>query len=178
MQEANMGQYAHGNQPIQHMIYLYSYAGQPWKTQYWIRQVMSRLYNSTEDGFPGDEDQGGMSSWYVLSALGIYAVTPGTNQYVIGSPVFKKATITMENGNKFVIEAEGNSKDNVYIQSGTLNGKNLDKNYITYDDINNGGSLKFVMGSQPNKQRNIAKSAAPYSVSTAMRAEHRPHKGK
>jgi predicted alpha-1,2-mannosidase len=178
MQKANMGQYAHGNQPIQHMIYLYSYAGQPWKTQYWIRQVMSRLYNSTEDGFPGDEDQGGMSSWYVLSALGIYAVTPGTNQYVIGSPVFKKATITMENGKKFVIEAEGNSKDNVYIQSGTLNGKNLDKNYITYDDINNGGSLKFVMGPQPNKQRNITKDAAPYSVSTAMRAEHRPHNGK
>ncbi len=178
MQEANMGQYAHGNQPIQHMIYLYSYAGQPWKTQYWIRQVMSRLYNSTEDGFPGDEDQGGMSSWYVLSALGIYAVTPGTDQYVIGSPVFKKATITMENGNKFVIEAEGNSKDNVYIQSGTLNGKNLDKNYITYDDINNGGNLKFVMGAHPNKQRNIGKSAAPYSVSTAMRAERRAHNGK
>ena len=172
MQLANMGQYAHGNQPIQHMTYLYSYAGQPWKTQYWVRQIMSRLYNSTEDGFPGDEDQGGMSSWYVLSSLGLYAVTPGTNQYVIGSPVFPKATITMENGKKFVIEADGNSKDNVYIQDGTLNGSNLDKNYITYDDINNGGLLKFTMGAQPNKQRNISKDAAPYSVSTAMRAEY------
>ena len=100
MQIAEMGQYAHGNQPIQHMPYLYSYAGQPWKTQYWVRQIMNRLYNSTEKGFPGDEDQGGMSSWYILSALGIYAVTPGTEEYVLGSPVFRKATITMENGNK------------------------------------------------------------------------------
>lgn len=173
MQEAHMGQYAHGNQPIQHMTYLYSYAGQPWKTQYWVRQIMERLYNSTPDGFPGDEDQGGMSSWYVLSALGIYAVTPGTNQYVIGSPVFKKATITMENGNKFVIEAENNSKDNVYIQSGTLNGKNLDKNFITYDDINAGGTLHFQMGSEPNYQRNTSRDAAPYSVSGEMRRGRR-----
>ena len=167
MENANMGQYAHGNQPIQHMTYLYSYAGQPWKTQYWVRQIMSRLYNSTPDGFPGDEDQGGMSSWYVLSALGIYAVTPGTNQYVIGSPIFRKATITMENGKKFVIEAKDNNLDNCYIQSGTLNGKNLDKNFITYDDMWNGGILSFQMGPQPNKQRNNTTASAPYSVSTS-----------
>ncbi len=173
MQAANMGQYAHGNQPCQHMPYLYSYAGQPWKTQYWVRQIMSRLYNATENGFPGDEDQGGMSAWYVLSALGFYAVTPGTTEYVIGSPLFKKATITMENGNKFVIEAENNSKDNVYIQNGTLNGTSLDKNYITYDDIAKGGTMKFTMGAEPNKQRNITKKSAPYSVSTAMRSEFR-----
>ena len=166
MENANMGQYAHGNQPIQHMTYLYSYAGQPWKTQYWVRQIMSRLYNSTPDGFPGDEDQGGMSSWYVLSALGIYAVTPGTNQYVIGSPIFRKATITMENGKKFVIEAKDNNLDNCYIQGGTLNGKNLDKNFITYDDMWNGGILSFQMGPQPNKQRNNTTASAPYSVST------------
>ena len=103
MELAGMGQYAHGNQPIQHMPYLYSYAGQPWKTQYWVRQIVQRLYNPTEKGFPGDEDQGGMSSWYVLSALGIYAVCPGTDEYVIGSPLFQKATITLENGNKFVM---------------------------------------------------------------------------
>lgn len=167
MEIAGFGQYAHGNQPIQHMIYLYSYAGQPWKTQYWVRQVMDRLYNGTENGFPGDEDQGGMSSWYVLSALGIYAVTPGTNQYVIGSPVFKKATITMENGNKFVIEANNNGPENYYIESGTLNGRNLDKNYITYDDIARGGKLTFEMGSEPNKSRNITKTASPYSLSKA-----------
>ena len=128
---------------------------------------MSRLYNSTPDGFPGDEDQGGMSSWYVLSALGIYAVTPGTNQYVIGSPIFRKATITMENGKKFVIEAKDNNLDNCYIQSGTLNGKNLDKNFITYDDMWNGGILSFQMGPQPNKQRNNTTESAPYSVSTS-----------
>ncbi|RYE18668.1 MAG: glycoside hydrolase family 92 protein, partial [Sphingobacteriales bacterium] len=117
MKLANMGQYAHGNQPIQHMIYLYNYARQPWKAQYRVRQVMDKLYNATESGFPGDEDQGQMSSWYILSALGIYSVCPGTDQYAIGSPVFKKATITMENGKKFVIEANNNSKQNVYIQS-------------------------------------------------------------
>lgn len=139
MELAKMGQYAQGNQPIQHMIYLYSYAGQPWKTQYWIRQVMDRLYNSSENGYPGDEDQGGMSSWYVLSALGIYSVCPGTDEYVLGSPKFRKATITMEDGKKFVIEAKGNSKDNVYIQNATLNGKRHTRNYIHYSDILNGG---------------------------------------
>ena len=111
MQLAEMGQYAHGNQPIQHMIYMYSYAGQPWKTQYWSRQITSRLYNSSERGYPGDEDQGGMSSWYILSSLGIYSVCPGTDQYVLGSPVFRKATITMEDGRKFTIEAAGNSPE-------------------------------------------------------------------
>jgi len=170
MEIAGMGQYAHGNQPIQHMPYLYNYAGQPWKTQYWVRQIMERLYNSTPDGFPGDEDQGGMSSWYVLSALGIYAVTPGTNQYVIGSPIFRKATITMEDGKKFVIEAKDNSKENVYIQSGELNGQTLDKNYITYEDIARGGRLTFQMGSQPNTQRNTTKAAAPFSMSRQRQA--------
>ncbi|EOR95691.1 Alpha-1,2-mannosidase [Arcticibacter svalbardensis MN12-7] len=106
---ANMGQYAHGNQPIQHMIYLYNYAGESWKTQYHIRQVMSRLYNSTENGYPGVEDPGQTSSWYVLSALGFYSVCPGTDQYTIGSPVFKKATITLENEKKFIIEATNNN---------------------------------------------------------------------
>ncbi len=165
MQLAEMGQYAHGNQPIQHMPYLYNYAGQPWKTQYWVRQIMSRLYNSSPKGFPGDEDQGGMSSWYVLSALGIYAVCPGTDEYVIGSPIFNKATITMENGNQFVIEAAGNSKDNVYIKSAALNGKPLDKNYITYSDLNAGGHLKFEMSAEPCKTRGTSKSAAPFSLS-------------
>ena len=165
MELAGMGQYAHGNQPIQHMPYLYSYAGQPWKTQYWVRQIVQRLYNPTEKGFPGDEDQGGMSSWYVLSALGIYAVCPGTDEYVIGSPLFRKATITLENGNLFVIEAEGNSPENYYIQSGTLNGRELDKNYIRYSDIVDGGTLRFEMGPRPNLLRNTSKYAAPFSLS-------------
>ncbi|MCD7973152.1 MAG: GH92 family glycosyl hydrolase [Candidatus Azobacteroides sp.] len=165
MELAGMGQYAHGNQPIQHMIYLYSYAGQPWKTQYWVRQVMDRLYNSSERGYPGDEDQGGMSSWYILSALGIYSVCPGTDEYVLGSPLFKKATITMEDGKKFVIEATGNSAENVYIQSAKLNENNLSKNYITYQDIVKGGTLSFEMGNQPNTNRGITKDAAPFSLS-------------
>lgn len=165
MELADMGQYAHGNEPIQHMIFLYSYAGQPWKTQYWARQIMDRLYNSSERGYPGDEDQGGMSAWYVLNALGIYSVCPGTDEYVIGSPLFSKATITMEDGKKFVIEAHNNTKENVYIQSATLNGKPLNKNYITYGDIVKGGTLHYEMGSQPNKTRGITKDAAPYSLS-------------
>lgn len=165
MELAGMGQYAQGNQPIQHMIYMYSYAGQPWKTQYWARQIMNRLYNATEKGYPGDEDQGGMASWYVLSALGIYSVCPGTDEYVLGSPLFKKATITMEDGKKFVIEANNNSKDNIYVQSVKLNGNSLNKNYITYKDIVNGGTIEYRMGSQPNKGRGITKDAAPFSLS-------------
>ena len=165
MELAKMGQYAQGNQPIQHMIYLYSYAGQPWKTQYWIRQVMDRLYNSSENGYPGDEDQGGMSSWYVLSALGIYSVCPGTDEYVLGSPKFRKATITMEDGKKFVIEAKGNSKDNVYIQNATLNGKRHTRHYIHYSDIVNGGVLELQMGNQPEKTRGTAKEDRPFSLS-------------
>lgn len=165
MELAKMGQYAQGNQPIQHMIYLYSYAGQPWKTQYWIRQVIDRLYNSSENGYPGDEDQGGMSSWYVLSALGIYSVCPGTDEYVLGSPKFRKATITMEDGKKFVIEAKGNSKDNVYIQNATLNGKRHTRNYIHYSDIVNGGVLELQMGNQPEKTRGTAKEDRPFSLS-------------
>lgn len=165
MELAKMGQYAQGNQPIQHMIYLYSYAGQPWKTQYWIRQVMDRLYNSSENGYPGDEDQGGMSSWYVLSALGIYSVCPGTDEYVLGSPKFRKATITMEDGKKFVIEAKGNSKDNVYIQNATLNGKRHTRNYIHYSDIVNGDVLELQMGNQPEKTRGTAKEDRPFSLS-------------
>lgn len=165
MELAGMGQYAQGNQPIQHMIYMYSYAGQPWKTQYWARQIMNRLYNSTEKGYPGDEDQGGMASWYVLSALGIYSVCPGTDEYVLGSPLFKKATITMEDGKMFVIEANNNSNDNIYVQSVKLNGNPLNKNYITYKDIVNGGTIEYTMGSQPNKGRGITKDAAPFSLS-------------
>jgi len=163
---ANMGQYAQGNQPIQHMIYLYSYAGQPWKTQQHIREVMDKLYNATEKGYPGDEDQGGMSSWYVLSAMGIYSVCPGTDQYVLGSPVFNKVTITLENGKRFVIEAANNSKTNVYIQRASLNGQSYTHNWITYQDISAGGTLHLDMSAQPDRQRGTAPEDKPFSVST------------
>ena len=165
MQMADLGQYAHGNQPIQHAIYLYNYAGTPWKTQQKVREVMKKLYNATENGYPGDEDQGQTSSWYVLSALGFYSVCPGTDQYVFGSPIFEKTTITMENGKQFVIEAENNNSENVYIRSAKLNGKEYSKNYIRYRDIINGGNLVFEMDNQPNLQRGTLPEDAPYSVS-------------
>ena len=165
MELAKMGQYAHGNQPVQHVTYLYTYAGQPWKTQYWVRQVMSRLYNATENGYPGDEDQGAMSSWYVLSAMGLYSVCPGTDQYVIGSPMFKKITISLENGKKFTVEANNNSKENVYIQSATLNGRKYTRNWIQYKDIEAGGILHFEMGNKPEVNRSIHDADKPYSVS-------------
>ena len=165
MQLINMGQYAHGNQPIQHMIYLYNYCKQPWKAQQHIREVMSKIYNASPTGFPGDEDQGQTSSWYVFSALGLYPVCPGTDEYVIGSPVFNKMTITLENGKQFTIEANNNNKENVYIQSATLNGKTLTKNFITHADIVNGGVLHLEMGSQPATQRGVAETDKPFSLS-------------
>ena len=122
-------------------------------------------YFDSENGYPGDEDQGQTSSWYVLSALGFYSVCPGTDQYVIGSPVFKRASITLENGNKFIIEAKDNSKENVYIQSALLNGKPYNHNWLTYHDIINGGTLVFSMGNKPAEQRGVANDDKPFSLS-------------
>jgi predicted alpha-1,2-mannosidase len=161
---AGMGQYAHGNEPDMHVPYLYNYVREPWKTQYRVRQVMDKLYNAGPKGYPGDEDQGQMSSWYVLSALGLYSVCPGTEQYVIGSPLFNRATITMENGNKFTIIANNNSKANVYIQSAKLNGAVYTHNYINYADINSGGVLELEMGPEPNKNRGTAEADKPFSL--------------
>jgi predicted alpha-1,2-mannosidase len=166
MQIANMGNYAHGNQPIQHMIYLYNYAGQPWKAQYHARDVMDKLYNYTPDGYCGDEDNGQTSAWYVFSALGFYPVTPGTDEYVIGSPLFNKATLTFENGKKLVIDAPGNSKDNVYIQDIKFNGKKINNNYFRHGELLKGGAIIFRMGSQPEKNRGVSEGAYPYSMST------------
>ncbi|RFS27044.1 glycoside hydrolase family 92 protein [Chitinophaga silvatica] len=162
---ANLGQYAHGNQPIQHMVYLYNYGGQPWKSQFHAREVMRKLYNSTEDGYPGDEDQGQTSSWYVLSALGFYSVCPGTNEYVFGSPAFKKITISLENGKKFVINANGNSAENVYMHGAALNGKAYTKTFITYQDIAAGGTLSFDMKKTPDLTRKLQPQDLPYSIS-------------
>lgn len=164
---AGMGQYAQGNQPIQHLVYLYAYAGQPWKTQARVREIMDRLYNAGVRGYPGDEDQGGMSSWYVLSALGIYSVCPGTDQYVLGSPVFNKTTITLENGKQFVIEAKNNSRENIYIRRAWLNGNEYSKNWITYSDIAAGGVLQLEMGASPETTRGTAPVDRPFSLSAA-----------
>lgn len=165
MQVMNMGQYAHGNQPIQHMIYIYNYCGTPWKAQYRVRDVMQKLYRPTADGYCGDEDNGQTSAWYVFSALGFYPVCPGTNQYVIGSPLFTKATLQLQNGKKFVIEAPKNSHKNLYIQSAYLHGRPYDKNYLEHADITKGGVLHFSMGDQPAMNRGVAKRARPYSFS-------------
>ena len=167
MQIAGMGQYAHGNQPIQHMIYLYNYAGEPWKSQYWIREAMAKLYKPTPDGYCGDEDNGQTSAWYVFSALGFYPVCPGTDQYVLGTPLFKKVTLKLENGKQFTITAPNNSEANKYVQKLDLNGKLFANNWIDHSTIYKGGNFNFSMGSKPNKNRGTQKSAYPFSLSTS-----------
>lgn len=165
MQVIDMGQYAHGNQPIQHMTYLYTYAGQPWKTQYWVRQVMDRLYTPAPDGYCGDEDNGQTSAWYVMSALGFYSVCPGTDQYVIGSPLFEHATLHFPNGKSLEIKASDNNTENVYIQKMQFNGSTYDKNYLRHDDLTKGGTIDFTMGNTPNYTRATKTNTRPYSLS-------------
>jgi predicted alpha-1,2-mannosidase len=165
MQVMDMGQYAHGNQPAQHIIYLYNYAGQPWKTQYWVREAMDKLYHPTPDGYCGDEDNGQTSAWYVLSSLGFYSVCPGTNEYVIGSPQFKYVKINLENGKKIIVNTINNSGDNRYINSMKLNGKIYTKNYFRHDDLLKGAMINVDMSSKPNLQRGITKADFPYSLS-------------
>ena len=162
----NMGNYAHGNQPIQHIIYLYNYAGRPWTAQQRLREVMEKLYAPTPDGYCGDEDNGQTSAWYVFSALGFYPVCPGTDQYVAGSPLFKRATLHFENGNTFTINAPSNNSQNIYIHSATLNGKEYSKTYYSHTDLQKGGTLQLNMQAAPNKQRGIAATDRPYSFST------------
>lgn len=168
MQIMNMGNYAHGNQPIQHMIYLYDYAGQPWKAQYWLRQVMDRMYNAQPDGYCGDEDNGQTSAWYVFSALGFYPVCPGTDQYVLGAPLFRQAVLHLENGKTVTIDAPANSKDNFYVGRLTVDGKDYQKNYLTHSQLLDGAQINFEMVAQPNKQRATAPEDAPYSYSRAQ----------
>lgn len=165
MQVMNMGNYAHGNQPIQHMIYLYNYAGQPWKAQYHVREVMDKLYNYLPDGYCGDEDNGQTSAWYVFSSLGFYPVTPGTDEYVFGSPLFKKITLEFENGKKIMIEAPENSKKNIYVNDITFNGKSISRNFIRHSELQDGGKLQFEMKNTPNKSRGISEDAFPFSMS-------------
>ncbi|PMC22950.1 alpha-mannosidase [Hoylesella buccalis] len=168
MQIMNMGNYAHGNQPIQHMIYMYNYAGEPWKAQYWIREVMDKLYTAQADGYCGDEDNGQTSAWYVFSAMGFYPVCPGANQYVIGTPYFDKMTLHLENGKTMTITAQNCSQNNKYIQSLTINGTPSTKNFFTHEQLMQGGNIHYVLGSTPNKQRGISDSDAPYSFTKEL----------
>ncbi len=161
----DMGQYAHGNQPVQHAIYLYNYAGQPWKAQYHTRRVMSRLYNSGPAGYCGDEDNGQTSAWYVFTALGFYPVCPGTNEYVLGSPLFPKVTLALPGEKTFVIHAEGVSDKACYIRGAALNGQDFTRNYLRHDELLQGGEFRLTMDSVPNKERGIGREDFPYSYS-------------
>ena len=163
MQIMNMGNYAHGNQPIQHMIYLYNYAGQPWKAQYWIRQVMDRLYSAAPDGYCGDEDNGQTSAWYVFSALGFYPVCPGSNQYVIGTPYFDQVTIHLENGQRVNISREGKG---CYIDDMTMDGKRYTRNYLAHNRLMQGCDISFFMKERPNRLRGVSQEDSPYSFSS------------
>ncbi len=165
MQIADMGQYAHGNQPIQHMIYLYNYAGAPWKTQYWARETMDRMYMATPDGYCGDEDNGQTSAWYVFSAMGFYPVAPATDQYVLGAPLFKNMTINLENGKEIVIKAPENSDENRYIESMKVDGKTYNKNWLSHEELMKGATIDYEMSDTPNKSRGTKESAYPYSLS-------------
>ena len=165
MQIMNMGNYAHGNQPVQHMIYLYGYSGEPWKTQYWIRQTMQRMYNANPDGYCGDEDNGQTSAWYVFSAMGFYPVCPGAGEYVLGAPYFDEMTLHLENGRTVSIKANDNTDDNCYVNSLTLNGKPYSKNYIKRSDLMQGAQFVYNMSAKPNYSRGTAESDAPYSFS-------------
>ena len=164
MQLANFGQYAHGNQPAQHMLYLYNWCGEPWKSQYWVREAMDRLYSPTPDGYCGDEDNGQTSAWYVWSTLGFYPVCPGSGQYVIGSPAVERATLKMPGGGTLVIEAPGAAK-NRYIASVTLNGRPVKANWLPVSELKKGGKLVFKMSETPVKTRGTDEAAAPYSMS-------------
>jgi len=168
MQIAGMGQYAHGNQPIQHMIYLYNYAGQPWKTQYWAREAMNRLYRPTPDGYCGDEDNGQTSAWYVFSAMGFYPVCPVSDQYVLGAPLFKKMTLNLENGRTFVIQAPANDDQKRYVSSIAWNGEPYSKTWLSHTRLLSGGSLSVEMTATPVTGRRIAREDLPWSFSAEV----------
>jgi predicted alpha-1,2-mannosidase len=153
-----IGQYVHGNEPSHQIAYEYNYAGQPWKTQAMTRRIMDEMYHAAPDGLAGNEDCGQMSAWYVMSALGFYAVCPGGSQYAIGSPIFSTATIRLENQKQFTVKTNGSG---AYIQSAQLNGKPYNKSYLEYSDINSGGVIEFTMGSEPNKNWGSGNSEVP-----------------
>lgn len=147
-----IGQYAHGNEPSHHIAYMFNHAKQPWRTQYWVRHILDTQYNTTPNGLSGNEDCGQMSAWYVFSSMGLYPMNPASGEYEIGSPIFEKATINLQGGKTFVIEAENVSAKNFYIQSATLNGIEFNQTSISHKQLLQGGTLHFVMGSEPNKK--------------------------
>ena len=168
MQVMDMGQYAHGNQPIQHMVYLYNWTGQPWKAQYWTREIMDKLYNPNADAYCGDEDNGQTSAWYVFSAMGFYPVCPGTKQYAMGSPLFQKILVKLENGKTITIEAPDNNKQTRYVDDVKVNGKSVSRTWLEHDELTKGATIKFQMSSKPNTKRGTDEKDAPYSFTQEM----------
>lgn len=169
MQVMDMGQYAHGNQPIQHMIYMYNWSGEPWKTQYWAREIMDKLYNPNPDAYCGDEDNGQTSAWYVFSAMGFYPVCPGTDEYALGSPIFKSVQVKLENGKTLTIKSTNNNKKNRYVKSVKLNGKNHSRNYFTHKELTQGSNIIFDMSLTPNENKGINEIDFPYSFSNEIK---------
>ena len=165
MQVMDMGQYAHGNQPIQHMVYMYNYGGEPWKAQQHVRDIMDKLYTAAPDGYCGDEDNGQTSAWYVFSALGFYPVCPASDQYVLGTPLFKSVNLHLDNGKTVSIKANNNSSENFYVKNLNVNGRPYSKNYVTHGDLLKGIKMDYTMDSKPNTARGTADSDAPYSFS-------------
>jgi predicted alpha-1,2-mannosidase len=161
-----VGQYAHGNEPSHHIAYLYTYAGQPWKTQSRVHSLLRDMYRNDPDGLAGNEDCGQMSAWYVMSALGLYAVDPVSGNYVLNSPLFDKTTITLRKGNKLVIEAKRSSPDAIYIQSVTINGNHSDKLWISHAEIANGGHIVFELGAVPNRDLGASEEVMPPSLTS------------
>ncbi len=165
MQVMNMGNYAHGNQPIQHLLYMYDWSDQPWKGQARIREVMEKMYNANFDGYCGDEDNGQTSAWYVFSALGFYPVCPGSNQYALGTPLFHHVKLNLANGRTVKIDAPDNSDENFYVEQLQLNGKNWTRNFIEHADLLEGAQLDYKMAPVPNKNRGGQVEDQPYSFS-------------
>lgn len=165
MQVMDMGQYAHGNQPIQHMVYMYNYGGEPWKAQQHVRDIMDKLYTAAPDGYCGDEDNGQTSAWYVFSALGFYPVCPASDQYVLGTPLFKSVNLHLDNGKTVSIKADNNSRENFYVKNLNVNGRPYSKTYVTHSDLLKGMKMDYTMDSKPNTARGTADSDAPYSFS-------------
>lgn len=164
-EEGMIGNYVHGNEPSHHVPYLYAWTSEPWKSQYWIREIMDTKYLNKIDGLCGNDDCGQMSAWYILSSMGFYPVCPGTDQYVIGAPYFNNIELNLDNGKTLKITAQKLSDKNIYVQSVSLNGQPLKKAYITQKQITNGGTLEFVMGPKPNKKRVFNESEQPFSLS-------------
>ena len=165
MQIMNMGNYAHGNQPIQHMLYLYNWSGQPWKAQQRIREVMDKFYTCNPDGYCGDEDNGQTSAWYVFSALGFYPVCPATDQYILGTPLFKKVEVSLPNGKALTISAPDNGKDKFYVADLKVNGRRYTRTYFDHDLLKNGADIRYRMSDVPSRDRSISADDRPYSFS-------------